>query len=142
MRIIYKKGLSFIILFVVIGLGLSLGFTTPSTEAANILSEQEGSGQIQAVYGSPVDIRISVVKIIGMVLSFLGVIFLVLTILAGFNYMTAAGNEEKVKNATKQLSQAVIGLIIILSSWGISLLVLRIIVGASKGYDSPYPLNF
>lgn len=137
MRIILKKSLVFVILLIVFGLSLSVNVFA-QTSSTTLLDGQVGVSDIKAVYGTPVDIRVSILKIVNMVLGFLGIIFLVLTILAGFNYMTAAGNEEKVKKAIKQISQAVIGLIIILSSWGISLLIMRMVVGATKGYDFPY----
>lgn len=146
MRIVFKKSISLIILLFIFGLSLSsaaLAQTPPPPTNPNsntLLDGQEGIGDIKGVYGNPVDLRVTIMKIIGMVLGFLAIIFLILTLLAGFNYMTAAGNEEKVKKAVKQISQAVIGLIIVLSSWGISLLILRMIMSASKGYDGLYPL--
>jgi hypothetical protein len=39
--------------------------------------------------------------------------------------MTAGGNEEQLKKAQKNLSNAVIGLVIILASWSISYFILR-----------------
>ncbi|MBU0722585.1 pilin [Patescibacteria group bacterium] len=53
-------------------------------------------------------------------LGLLGVIFLVLIIYAGFNWMTAAGEEEKVTKAKDTLRRAVIGLIIIIGAYAIS----------------------
>lgn len=64
-------------------------------------------------------------SIIGVFLSLLGVIFLCLIIYGGFLWMTSAGNESKVLTAKKVLTQAVIGLIIILSAYGITQFVLR-----------------
>ena len=52
-------------------------------------------------------------------LGFLGIIFIVLTIWAGYNWMTAGGNEEKVSKAKNTLIRAIIGLIIIVSSYAI-----------------------
>ena len=43
---------------------------------------------------------------------------MVLTILAGYRWMTAAGSEEKVSSAKKSLRQSVIGLVIIVLTWG------------------------
>jgi hypothetical protein len=57
-------------------------------------------------------------EIVGMVirtiLSLLGVIFISYTVYAGFLWMTAAGNDEKIDQAKKILRNGVIGLIIIL----------------------------
>ncbi len=55
--------------------------------------------------------------IIGALLGLLGVIFIVLIIYAGFNWMTASGNEDKITKARSTILHAVIGLIIIISSY-------------------------
>ena len=59
-------------------------------------------------------------RIIGIFLSVLGIIFLILVIYAGFLWMTAGGNADRVDKAKKILIQSVIGLIIILLSFAIT----------------------
>jgi len=44
---------------------------------------------------------------------------------AGFQWMTAGGNEDKVSSAKKIISAAVVGLIIILLAWAIVNFVLK-----------------
>ncbi len=61
-----------------------------------------------------------VARVIQVVLSLLGVIFLALTLVSGFKWMTAGGNEEQVKQATKTLKAAIIGLIIVLAAYSIT----------------------
>ncbi len=68
---------------------------------------------------------------INIVLGVLGVIFLVLTIYAGFLWMTAAGNEEQVKKAKHIVVQAVIGLVITLSAYAISDFVINQLTAAT-----------
>lgn len=73
---------------------------------------------------------------IKVALSLVGMIFLVLTIYAGFLWMTASGEEEKVEKSKKILSSAVIGLIITLMSYGITTFVvskLKTSAGVSEG---------
>jgi hypothetical protein len=70
--------------------------------------------------GEPQDLRITIVKIINIVLTFLGVIFLALIIVAGFQYMTSGGNEEKIKKSVGLLKNAIIGLVIIMAAWAIT----------------------
>jgi ABC-type nickel/cobalt efflux system permease component RcnA len=67
-------------------------------------------------------------KIIYIILSFLGIIFVVLTVYAGFLWMTAGGNEETVKKAKKWLENAVIGLVIILAAYAITSFVISQII--------------
>lgn len=66
----------------------------------------------------------SIGKVIRVVLSMVGVLFLALTVYAGILWMTASGNEEKVETATKILRSAAIGLVILLGAYGITALVL------------------
>lgn len=61
--------------------------------------------------------------IIQAVLGLLGMIFLILILYAGFNWMTAAGEEEKVTKAKETLTRAIIGLIIIVSAYLITIFV-------------------
>lgn len=70
------------------------------------------------------DIRITVARVINIVLGLLGIIALGLILYAGFTWMTSGGNEEKLTTAKKTLWASVIGLIIILSSFAISNFVL------------------
>lgn len=62
--------------------------------------------------------------LIQTLLGFLGVVFLILIIYAGLLWMTAAGNEDKVKKAQSILMSSVIGLIILLSAYAISYFVI------------------
>lgn len=105
----------------------------PVLAQGNLLEGQEGMGEVSAVFGQSEDLRATIVKIINVVLGLVGIIFLILIIISGFKYMTAAGNEEQVKKAVKQIGHAVIGLIIILAAWGISIFIIQRIVAASSG---------
>jgi lysylphosphatidylglycerol synthetase-like protein (DUF2156 family) len=75
--------------------------------------------------------------IINIVLSVLGVVFLILTIYGGILWMTATGNEEKVKKAKELITQAIIGLIIVLSSYAISYFVLNQLTETSLISNNP-----
>lgn len=63
--------------------------------------------------------------IISVALSFLGVIFLILTIYAGYLWMMARGNEQQVEKAKSLLTEAIIGLIIVVSAYAISYFVIK-----------------
>lgn len=69
-------------------------------------------------------------RIISAFLTLLGIFFICLMIIGGYNWMTAQGDESKVEKAKKTIYNAVIGLIITLSSYGIWDFVLyKIIIG-------------
>lgn len=59
-------------------------------------------------------------QIVQIVLSFLGVIFLILMIYGGYTWMTARGNEQEVEKAKSLIKNAVIGLIIVLAAYAVT----------------------
>jgi len=82
-----------------------------------------------AGFGPPKNIPEIIGGLIGVFLSMLGVVFLCLIIYGGFLWMTSGGREEKVLLAKKTLTNAVIGLIIIVSAYGITAFVTSALVG-------------
>jgi len=100
--------------------------TSPVLADASLLNSQVGVTEVSSAYGNGnLDVRTIIARIIVIVLQFLAVIFLGLTIFAGFRYMTAAGNEEQTKKAVSQIKDSVIGLIIVLTSWVLTTYILR-----------------
>lgn len=59
-------------------------------------------------------------QIIGTVLSFVGVLFLILMIYSGVMWMTAQGNDQQVTKAKDLLVNSIIGLIIIFAAYAIT----------------------
>lgn len=57
--------------------------------------------------------------VVRAVLSILGIIFLILMLYAGYNWMIAHGDESKVEKAKDTLRTSVIGLVIIIGSYAI-----------------------
>ncbi len=76
------------------------------------------------------DQRIS--SLVATFLSLLGVIFMVLMIYGGYNWMTAAGDEAKIDKAKDTIRAAIIGLIIVIAAYGISVFVISRIWGAGS----------
>jgi len=70
------------------------------------------------------DLVETITNIIQIILGFLGVIAIIIVLVAGFQWMTAAGNEEKVSQAKKMLGAGVIGLIIILAAYAITTFII------------------
>lgn len=59
-------------------------------------------------------------RFIQFALGFLGLIAVGIILAGGFKWMTSGGNEAKTKEAKDLMGAGVIGLIIILASWGIA----------------------
>lgn len=72
-------------------------------------------------------------RIINVVLSVLGVIFLILVVYAGAIWMTAGGDGKKVDKAKGILINAVVGLIITMSAYAISVFVINLLSDATGG---------
>jgi hypothetical protein len=70
-----------------------------------------------------IPLSVMTAAVIKMVLGFLGVIFVVLIIYAGFLWMTAAGNEENIAKAKKIMAGAIIGTAIVLSAYAITVFI-------------------
>jgi len=79
------------------------------------------------------DLREGIIRVINIGLSFLALIVLILIIYAGFLWMTSGGEEDKVRQAKSILKNALIGLVIILASWGITIFLLDKIMNVIGG---------
>lgn len=67
----------------------------------------------------------TIASVIQVLLSLLGIIFIVLIIYAGFIWMLARGNEQEVEKAKKIIQNSMIGLVIVLSAYAITSFVGR-----------------
>jgi cbb3-type cytochrome oxidase subunit 3 len=76
------------------------------------------------ITGGTQDVYAIVGNIINVILSLLGLIFLLLVLYAGFLWMTAQGDSKKVDEAKTIIRQAIIGLIVIMAGYAISNFVL------------------
>lgn len=71
------------------------------------------------------DPRTIAANVINIMLGLLGVIAIILILFGGFKWMTAAGNDDKVGEAKKLLGAGIIGLLIVLSAYAVSIYILR-----------------
>lgn len=71
------------------------------------------------------DLRVIIANIIRVALGLLGTIAVVIVLYGGWLWMSAGGNEEQIEKAKKTLLNGVVGLIIILSAYGIVLFVMK-----------------
>ncbi len=91
-----------------IGSGLSSATTSLNTSVQS--SSLNGATSLPTIVG----------KGIGVVLGVLGIAFVVMVVYAGFLYLTAQGDDTNVKKAKKMMTQAVIGMVIVVSAYAIS----------------------
>jgi len=147
MKITKKHILSFLILTSVFAAQVYLVFgLTPQKVAqagTTLWDSQVGlgkTGEGQGVIGkvgfskdstNVSDVRTIVARVIRIFLGFLGTVFVVLMLTAGFKWMNSQGDEKAISSAKQQIAAAVIGLMIVLASYSITYLVMRYAVNAT-----------
>ncbi len=122
MPVTKKRLLAFII---VLALAVGLAYDAQAQNLNTGLQFAQGTG-----LGNQ-DIRVTIVRIIRYIIGFLGLLGVLLVMYAGFIWMTAGGNEEKIDQAKKILKNGVIGLVIILSSFAIVSFILGRLLAAT-----------
>ncbi len=145
MKRLKKNILIFIIIFTVFfSLAQIFSGEIKLAQAATWLDKQTGfgtSGDIPKSFGSasqPQDVRVITANVVRIFLGFIGLIFVVLIIMAGYKWMTAQGNEDKVTEAREQLIRASIGIIIIVAAWGIATFVTTCVFEATSDWANQW----
>ena len=70
--------------------------------------------------------------IINLLLGLLGVLCLCLAVYAGFLWMTARGNEQEIKKAKDILAGTAVGMLVVLSSYGVMSYVFNSVINAAN----------
>jgi len=79
------------------------------------------------------DVRDTAVDIVKYLMTFLGIIAVVIILIGGFRWMTAGGNEDRIASAKKTITAGAIGLIVILAAFAIVTFVIQITTNAING---------
>lgn len=127
-KILKSRTASFFIFFCLTAFVLGIIFSpiaaftdtaaTPSPNPLGGLKEAAQKGGLIKGGKAPT-LQETIGSVIGAVLAFVGVIFLILIIYGGITWMTAGGNEEKIKKAKGLIVNSIIGLVIILAAYSI-----------------------
>ena len=88
------------------------------TTGSNLRNFANDAGYNGDSYGVPLAQRIG--NFIQIILGFVGTIFLILILISGFQWMTAGGNVETIKQAKGRIINAIIGLAIVLAAYSIT----------------------
>ncbi|OGY48805.1 MAG: hypothetical protein A3D39_03305 [Candidatus Buchananbacteria bacterium RIFCSPHIGHO2_02_FULL_39_17] len=101
--------------------------------ARSTLSTQDTAFIGEAGLGTRLSAGKIVSNIIKIFLAFLGVIFIILIIYAGFTWMTATGSEEKISKAKQIMLSAFIGVAIVFLAYAITFFVIDKLLEATRG---------
>jgi len=125
MKKFYASLLSFIIMMPMLAFAFSSAQAAIAVDSAtNNLLWNNKAGDIQTQSGlQSADPRDTIAKVIKVILGFLGIIAVVIILAGGFKWMTSQGEEGKIEEATNMIKAGVIGLVIILSAYGIAVFV-------------------
>ncbi len=126
--------------FIVLAFALALAFfisNSPALAAGTNdygLGETVGVGQVGSALNTSDNTTISqrIGALIGVALGFIGLLFFILIIYAGFLWMTAGGNEQKVDKAITLVTEAAVGLIIVAGAYLITRFVGETIINPFK----------
>ncbi len=108
--------------------GAALFLATPVSAQVDTGLQEVG----QTVKLSSTDPRVIVTNIINWALGLIGIVLVVLILYAGFLWMTSGGEADKIEKAKKIITNAIIGLVIILSAWGITRYVINALLQATQ----------
>jgi TRAP-type C4-dicarboxylate transport system permease small subunit len=95
-------------------------FVIPKLNAVNI-----DLGGITPAPGAPGSIGELVTNLLGVILPLLTILFVVIIVYGGFTYMTSAGDPKKLDQARGILTNAVIGIAIVLFAFVIREIILN-----------------
>lgn len=138
-QLFFALVLSFVFL-TVMAVGLAQA-QVPPPAAGGAWNNQVGMNEIGVEYGepnpqAPSSIIAIVARLINYSLVILGILFVGLLVMSGYQWMTAGGNQEQVEKAQSRMKNAIIGLVIVLSSWAITEFVFyKIALPATTGDD-------
>lgn len=140
-----------------VALGLTLAMCAPVAAAAAIGSADasadggvmlaQTTGSLKSIKsnfedvgkGTGLQTNQSLAQIIGSVINafmaLIGIILVVIIIYAGYTWMMAQGNATKVEDAKKMITQAVIGLVILMAAYAIAQFVLGAVIKGTTGQN-------
>ncbi len=132
MKIQLSNKISILVVALMVMLPVFAMVLTANAQGANDMLWGGYEGNIQTATGlGNEDPRAMAGAVVNIVLGFLGVIAVLIILLGGFKWMTAAGNEDKVSEAKKLIGAGVIGLVIILMAFGIAQFVIASLYNAT-----------
>ena len=136
MKIFFKKLSMQFMLLALLMLIISLALVSPVMAQEDFTSDdyfQIGNDETvgDVVKLGQEDPRTVIANVINVILGFLGLIAVIIILMGGFKWMTAGGNQDKVDEAKKLITAGIIGLVIILASFGIATFIINSLAGAT-----------
>jgi hypothetical protein len=129
----YLMGFAMVAFLIVPALSFSTNQVLAETDSSDPYGTEEvGTKLGDTLGGTNTDPKDLITEFINLALGFLGLIAVIIILIGGFKWMTSGGNEEKTTAARKLLVAGVVGLVIVLISWGLASWLISTIVTTSK----------
>jgi hypothetical protein len=127
---IYKKIIALLILLFVVAWFFTLASPVLAGDVNDLWGGTNVKSYVQTNSGLPAepnmsDPRFIIANIIRFILSFLGIIAVIIVLYAGFRWMFSGGNEDTISKAKGILWAGLVGLIIILLAYAIASFVIN-----------------
>ncbi|GEM_PF-797809 len=116
----------------------TLAFAAPDTLARSALEGAGGASGFRNICAANSCVPTIISAFINIALSLIGVALIGYVLYAGFLWMTAGGEDEQIKSARTMIRNAVIGVVIIGSSYTLATMVVRL-VGETFTSSPPTP---
>ncbi len=88
------------------------------------------------------DPRETAARVINYLLGLVGTLFIVYIVYAGYLWMTAGGEEQQIEKAKDHMKNGVIGLVIILAAFSITLFVTKYLIRATAQPYYELPIEY
>jgi hypothetical protein len=120
------------------GMALSLAMASVLAVPAVVFADADSllwggtQGDVETALGlGNEDPRTIVSSVVSVLLGFLGILAVLIILFAGFKWMTAGGNDDNISSAKSMMTAGVIGLVIVLASFGLSQFVIEALYNAT-----------
>jgi glucose uptake protein GlcU len=111
--------------------GVFMTLCLVSISAAQVLPNDPYNNKLaKGIGGDNITVQTALLWFLVALLSVAGVIALIFIVLGGYRYVTSAGNEEQAEHAKHTITNAVIGLVVIILAYAILKVVENAITGA------------
>ncbi len=108
---------------------LAVSLLAPAIASAQVIDRPSGVPPIFGTFQSTFRSIFNIVIVVS------GILFVALFLFGGVQYLTSAGSDDNTKKARQLMLDAIIGLVIVLTSWGVGTYVLQLlqVPGAGNG---------
>ena len=123
-KIIFKKIVSFISILCLLTILVLPQITSAASGVDVVTGSLEETAQQAELGSQPTDLSSLIGTVINYLFGLLGVIFLLVVLAGGLRWMTAGGNEEKVKKGKELANWGINGIIVIFLAYALVYVVL------------------